>query len=563
MSKNKWTAESGLYVVFLLLALTTRLLLLGKNPLSDAEAELALKALAFANGQSAGIGAQALYVLFTGGLFYVFQTTNFLARLLPALAGNLLLGVPYLLRERLGRRTALFLTAFMTISPGLLAASRQANSLILGVVCLLFAMVFFVRRHAALCGFFAALAILSGAEIWPGMIALGLTLVGMNLYRRSDDLLLAVSGEGEYHQFAWKKCLGWFAGCLVFFGTFFFIMPGGIGAVTSGLAEYFLGWASRSGSSFQRMLVALLAYEILAVVFGTWAGVKRLKNQDHLDRFLCLWTTTAFLLVLIYPGRQEIDLVWAMIPLMGMAARQLSRQPMIEAEVRWIGYSLALAVIILGFLVWMNLAGLTRPIYSSVDMQLRWVRLAATLVVMAMLVILVGWGWSAQAARWGFILGLGGCLVLYTFSAGWQAAGLGPHPEAELWRRADYPAQADLLLKTIGDISAQQTGERTGLEMVVVDLDSASLRWLLRDQKEVRFVNFLPAEEQPAMIVTAQKNNPELTAAYSGQGFVWQEIPAWSIFLGEDWLGWLTFREVILQEEQIILWVKADLFPAN
>jgi hypothetical protein len=565
MSTKKWTAESGLYAVILLLTLTVRLLHLGKNPLSDAEAELALKALAFANGQSTGVGAQALYVLFTGGLFYVFQTTNFLARLLPALAGSLLVGVPYLLREQLGRKTALLLTFFLAISPGLVAASRQADTLILASAFLLLAGAFFVRRKAALGGSMAALALLSGPEIWPGLIALALALGYLRLVKQrgTDETLLVLAGEEHAQEFGWKKFLGWFAGSFVLLGLLFFIKPGGIGAAAGSLPMYLQGWVSGSGSTFQRMLVALLAYEGLALVFGSWAGLTQFRNREQLDRFLCVWSTAALLMVLIYPGRQEIDLVWVLIPLLGMAARLLGRQAHVEQEVRWIAYALAVAVMVLGILVWMNLAGLSGPILSSVDLQLRWVRLAATLVVMALLVVLVGWGWSAPAAKVGFVLGLGGCLLLYTFSASWHAAGLGPHPEAELWRTGPYPAQADLLLKTVGDLSAQQTGERTGPGTVVMQLDSPSLRWLLRDQSQVQFVNFLPAEEQPLLVITGQKDNPGLTAGYSGQDFVWQEMPAWSILLGDDWLGWLTFREVVLQEERIILWTKSDLFPSN
>ncbi len=125
MRNKKWTAESGLYLAIILLALAVRLLRLGQNPLSDAEADLALRALALARGETVSFGAQSGYVVLTGGLFYLFQSSAFLARLLPALFGSLLVGMPFLLREQLGRKAGLLFALFLAVDPALVAASAR------------------------------------------------------------------------------------------------------------------------------------------------------------------------------------------------------------------------------------------------------------------------------------------------------------------------------------------------------------------------------------------------------------------------------------------------------
>jgi hypothetical protein len=309
------------------------------------------------------------------------------------------------------------------------------------------------------------------------------------------------------------------------------------------------------------VLVALLTYESLGLIFGVWGMAAIGKCGNDADRFLRNWALLALLLVVIYPARQEIDLVWVMIPLLGLAARVIARWLASEPEPRWTAYFLALAVTMLFVLVWMNVVSVSTPVFMEAELQLRYIRLAATVAVIALLVLLVGWGWSPSAAKSGFVWGLAAVILLYTFSASWHAAGMGPHPEAELWLTGPYAADADLIAKTVGDLSAQYTGERTRGEVTVLGVESAGLKWLLRDVEKARFVDALPGDAQPAMIITPAQQELGLAAAYTGQDFILQQSPAWSLLLRPEWMGWVNFREVVLQETRVVLWARSDLFP--
>jgi hypothetical protein len=138
---------------------------------------------------------------------------------------------------------------------------------------------------------------------------------------------------------------------------------------------------------------------------------------------------------------------------------------------------------------------------------------------------------------------------------------MGPHPEAELWLTGPYATDADLIEKTVGDLSAQYTGERTRGEITVLGVRSQSLEWLLRDMGKARFVDTLQGDAQPAIIITPAQQELGLAAAYSGQDFVLEQSPAWSLLLRPEWLGWVNFREVVLQETRVVLWARSDLFP--
>ena len=86
--------ESVLYVIAFILAAALRFIQLGALPLSDTEAQWALQAFKVAQGTRPLLGSQPIYLLPTSLLFFLFGTSNFLARFVPALTGSALILVP-------------------------------------------------------------------------------------------------------------------------------------------------------------------------------------------------------------------------------------------------------------------------------------------------------------------------------------------------------------------------------------------------------------------------------------------------------------------------------------
>src|SRR3972149_8652473 len=99
-----------------------------------------------AQGLKSSLDLQPAYILLTASLFFAFGGgTNFIARLVPALAGSFLVFVPLFFRHRIPPRPAVLLAFFISLDPGLLAVSRQAGRLGLAITFLLFAWAFWEK----------------------------------------------------------------------------------------------------------------------------------------------------------------------------------------------------------------------------------------------------------------------------------------------------------------------------------------------------------------------------------------------------------------------------------
>ncbi len=97
-SRNQYLIIFGIAV----LAIAIRFLHLGDQTLSESEANLALQALMTAKGQAINWSGQPLYLVLTSFLFTLFDQTNFIARLIPAIFGTLVIAIPFLYRKNIG-----------------------------------------------------------------------------------------------------------------------------------------------------------------------------------------------------------------------------------------------------------------------------------------------------------------------------------------------------------------------------------------------------------------------------------------------------------------------------
>ena len=573
MNSSRLKNEGWLYWLAFLIALGFRFIQLGASPLSDSEAALALQALDIARGQSPLLGPQPAYILFTSILFAITESTNFMARAVPALIGSLLVFIPYLFREKLNPRPALILAFLMAFSPGLVALSRQANGTMLAVTFLLFAWGMWINGRTIPAGVFAGLALLSGTSLWAGLLTLGLTWI----FRRGTE---ARSTDGEYESSTYQSPayniqfsnvelrppLIALIVTLIFGGTLFFIAPNGISAALSSLPAYLSGWTSPSVMTPGRMLLTILAYEPLGIVLATLSIIRGFRTKSKRILRLSLWLAVSVLLAIFY--RQATELIWVIIPLLTLAALELARSIEVQPDERVEVGVVVTAIMILLIYIWFNVSNIAvnpytqipavMPIFGEVQNP-RYVIMYGASAILLVCIAMVGFGWSPRIARLGTVWAFTIFLSFYSLATAWGASGLRNPGGVELWS-TPKPLHADLLLASVDDISEFSLGHIDSQPVTIMGIDSPALEWVLKDH-QVEVVYALDPQVAPPLVVTQPMDNLNLPSAYRGQDFTWRQTPRWEQIQNADWWSWLVYRQLPKDDETIILWARDDLFP--
>lgn len=568
LKQKKLTIETGLYAAAFLVGALIRFYRLGSLPLGDSEASLALQALSLANGDLPPLGSLASYLGITKLFFSLFEASPFLARLWPALIGSLLILTPALFRDLLGKGPATILSFGLALDGLLIAASRQVSGEILAVTFFLAGIGFFYNKAYAWSGISLAMALMSGPAFPQGIIIV-LLIILVNRLLIKDNLFQIDSsapptGLTEVQK---KRLVYWTLGTFLFFGTQFFTLPQVIGGSFQNIPEYLRGWSVSSGVNAGLLLVAVLSYELFPLIFGLIGTVWPFQRSDRTQKILNLWLFFALLLFVVYPGRQILGLVWLVIPLWALASRSLfGIFSSIEKNSQIVSVLLAGLVLVLLIFAVLNLSALTNEAPDNFTTglsgdQVKWIRIVGALVVSALVVTLVAWGWSVDSAMKGLCFALAVFTFVFTLSSSWNAAGLGRHPEAELSRVDGGILEADLFLKTIEDHVEWNKYSQPDLQIVVVDVPSPSVKWAMRHLPRVQDSAFLPGDSEPGIIVTQDEETLMLASSYSGQNFIWGQQTNWSLILPREWLSWLFFREAPKESEVLVVWVRSDLFP--
>ena len=567
-----------------LLALGLRFIGLGALPLTDFEAGWALQAMHVADGAKPLLGSNLAYTLPTSMLFFLLGTSNFLARLVPALAGTALVFAPFLFHRRIGLVPSLLLSIFAALDPGLVALSRVAGSAILAVTFVTFAWGCWLDERPRAAGILGALALMSGPSVWMGLLGLALTRGIVYALERSnrqsqkaesaDETAASPSVERSGRE-ALKSALAFGAGTLVFGSSMLFLSPNGLSAWLKAVPEFFGGWGQTSVVPGSRLLVAMLTYQPLALLFGLISVVRGFWSGKRRAMQLSFWFAIALTLALLYPSRQVGDLVWAMVPLWTLTAMYLSNYVTVfPGERREIGGVVVLAAFMLIF-AWMNytsiaidpigVANQTPTAFMIGGRQIdfvpsRYFLMISIFLLLAVSLLLVRLGWSVRTAIYGGIWGLALSLGGYTLGTAWGATGLRTPAGWELWTVGSLPQQGVLLEGTLADISEWSTGSKSGQEVKVLGVDSPALEWLLREQN-ADFISALDVNATPPILISYETSSPDLPAEYRGQDFLWRSQPAWSVLQPFDWITWSVFRTLPQDHETLVVWVRSDIFP--
>jgi uncharacterized protein (TIGR03663 family) len=565
------TVESGLYILFVLLAASLRLYSLGGAPLQEGEARLALDAWRFYTGGVAGIRGHSP-LLFHAGVFsyLLFGAKDFAIRLLPALAGTALVATPYLLRAQLGRRAALVASALLAFSPSFVFFSRQANGdIVLAAASL--ALVSGVLNYAGTSDWrrlytlatALGLGLLASGAAFVLLLILAGFLVGPALYRRATS-----RGVDSPLQRWWSDrpgrgiavpalCL--FAALMLLISTGLLVNLHGIQATL----DLFSSWAGHfrpvaGGQPWSYYLSLLFAYELPVLVFGL-AGACYLYRRGIFYTFLICWFGVSLVIYSLMGNKPASGIVLILLPLTLLAAKAIGD---LLAGVRegqqWLWARLLLAISLPAlFQLLLQLAAFGDPNNPGDPRNLMLVLLSMFFILC--LVVVVG----LLSLDWQSALRSGGLLVL-VFLGGlmlrgsWRLNLAMPENPFEILSESTTATDMRNLTRALEDFSNQREEQRHSIAITVTGGENSLLAWYLKDFSNVSFVSELSSALAPVVITPfpASEQLPE----YRGARFRMESSWRGSAMTGHDLVNWYLFRESVQPAtyREVVLWVAPE-----
>ena len=565
------TVESGLYILLVLLAAALRFSALGRQPLQEQEATLALDAWRFYTGGAAAIRGHSP-LLFHGNvlLYLLFEAGDYVVRVLPALAGTAMVGLSYLLRPQLGRRGALIAAAFLAFSPSFVFFSRLLNGdiIIAAASLALVAGIFGYARQGKPWQLYMAAAALAislvagGAAYATLMVLAGFFLAPIfrsRFTKGTDSSTSPVWFSEKPRPGVALTALGIFVALFLLVATGLLVNLHGLQAAL----DLFSSWVGQFSPASDTQpwtyyLTLLVAYELPVLLFGL-AGACYLTRRDAFSAFLVCWFAVSLVLYSIMGTKPPSGILHMLTPLALLAGRaigDLLRQVREGEQWLWARLTVvvsipAVAHLVIQMAAFGNAEDPGDPRYLVLILLSLFFLLCVTLIAG---VLSLDWRTSLRSGALLILVALAGLMVHVTWRLNYY------RPGNPLETLVENPTSSDVrnLVQAIEDFSNQQERARDSVGITVTGDEDPLVGWYLREFPNLAFVSGAVLSTTP-VVITGSEEDPHLPD-YRGARFRVQTSWQASGLPGHDLVNWFLFRESLSRPEyrDVVMWVAPE-----
>ncbi len=527
MSRTSMPSQAirWVWLGILALAMGSRLLGLSGTPLSPGESGAALSAWdTVSTGIWPATADSPLLLTSQALLFALLGPSEVTARLLPALSGVLLVGLPFLWRKDLGDLGALVAAGLLLASPLSLFTARRVDGTPLAVLG--GALVVTVILQA-----------LAGADTdthrHEFLLALGLTLGltgGVPFY---DVTIAGCAACWVIHRAAprekialrWKRASVTGIGLSLLVSLAFGLHWSGWAGVADGAAAWWAEWLSPAERSTSP-LGMLLLYEpllLISAVTGLLLLVNRHTADRHpLARAFALWAVGATLLVAVRPGSAPEALSATILPLAllgGLATDRLwSHLP--PESLRWLGLH-----VLTSALFWvpglLALAHHSSSFASNDQIAIIILGLVVLVALQVMLFLIFLMHLPSKYLWRSALLGIGVIFLFLQLSFGAGLAFVRSDSATEPAIRVAGSRDLQNLGQAALEIAVTRNERADSLDIVLIDQNedlTHLIRWALRDFGGLRLASGWPTDGAALVISPGAEAMPAPDTSETWQG---------------------------------------------
>ena len=555
--KNQSKTEINLFHLFIpgifILAFVIRLYGLSNINFSNSEAEVLLSITGIKPSSSNSL----LYDLILK-VMLSFGIKGILGfRLINAFIGSLIVLLPILFFQEIGKKPAILASLFFAFDPFGIVNSIIFSGSTLTIFFIGLLVESIVHKRNYLIQLIIILLVGHGRGL--GFFLLISFLFLMVLFFIDRDTLKRFQSIVRENTSTNKNFL--VAGLFIFIVTILsFVTKTPISNLASDIVNFVLAWSKnyQIGNFPIVYPFAIFAYIPFAIIASLIFLIKKPKVEMKKFKLVFLWTALAFLIITFSPGHLIIDLLWVSLPLWLITALLVSNYMpeqfyTLKDNLPFIGILLAISVNIV-----LNIVAL---VYQSVwGMDISNTLLATLLICVFIIVLVLYQAYTASTTKAFSALFL---VVLFFFgllqlSISARTVGTNHKPENEILWNGYYEDQ-DIVKEIIKITKASIFGTSGILNIFIDGQMNNPIVWALNKEK-LFFQKSDTLLTNSEVIVSVNKTISLNGEAYQGQEFISNSYPIWTwdpvhSLVSTDFWDWFIFRNNQQYKEYNSIWI--------
>jgi hypothetical protein len=561
------------YVVLATLGAVLRLFELGWYPLDPREAALALPAWQAAAGQPFGVvpGSPLLFQL-QQLTFWLVHGGDALARLVPALAGVLLILAAAGLRPLIGRPAALATAAIFALSPAWVFFGRNVSPTTLSALWIVLLLGLLARggpRARLWAPIVTGLLVVSGGMALTFALAMVAGWVVLRLSPRGRWMLDALAGLWSEPTDRRRAAL-LFGGTVALAATGLMLRPEGFAALLQLPAAWAQAVATSTGPQMG-LVLPLLAYAPVTLLFGL-VGLLLAWRRSAFGRVLAVWALIGGLAAMLAGPATFPDFLLPLTLAAGIGLGRLARSVSRNFQWREEGLMTVILLVVASYLLLTAFAAVS--IAQGFEVAQKQLLLASVVLLLLVAVYWFLWGGFTTLR----VLGLSWIIIgtLMAWSGGTALNYRRPIALAEPLRPTFVTPDGARLAADLVAVSRTRERDPDALSVVADPALQAALAWPLRGMRQQRWAIARGQITEDAVIVPGTAPVSEGEPSFGPAPYLGREYLVSGSFFpnflsgtaGDPWLllRWFLTREPVrdatlggaVQFDKASLYLKAD-----
>jgi len=348
---------------------------------------------------------------------------------------------------------------------------------------------------------------------------------------------------------------------LLLLATSFGLEPTGVSGIAGGLAAFAQNGFTASQRPTWAQIYRWAAYSIAPLVLAIIATVRAWKESAKGKQALSLLALLFLAGAALFANLGAGGLAFVQLPLWMLALSEMERLMKTEPQPQ----RATRLVFVFGLVLCVYLAMSLKSWLSTTPGTLAFTQQGLAfllgLVLLGLVYLFTGMGWSFQASGKGIALALILALLTSTLSLTLSGATFRTENAMLIWSDTPLLDAADEIGPLLHDFERLNTIEPETASVTVLDQSLASYAWAFRNFGQIRTLLALPEGENPEVILSSEDWQPKAEQFYRGMNISAFRQINWAALTPFDLIKGVFNQTFTTQPTQAILWIRQDLFP--